>query len=76
MKENILVIDIGTQSLRASVISKKGECLIFSKKEYDPPFVSPKKGFVEQNADLYIDKLCEATNEIYQKDKDILLSIT
>ena len=76
MKENILVIDIGTQSLRASVISKKGECLIFSKKEYDPPFVSPKKGFAEQNADLYIDKLCEATNEIYQKDKDILLSIS
>lgn len=33
-KENRLVIDVGTQSLRASVINRKGETLAFSQQKY------------------------------------------
>lgn len=76
MKENILVIDIGTQSLRASIVNKKGDILAFSKQKYEPAYYSPSKGFAEQNVDFYVDELIKATNEIYQKDNEILSSIS
>ena len=75
MKDKILVVDIGTQSLRASILNKQGEILAFSKQIYEPSYYSPKKGFAEQDADFYIDELCKATNEIYNKDNNILKDI-
>ena len=40
-KENRLVIDVGTQSLRASVINRKGETLAFSQQKYPVAYNSP-----------------------------------
>ena len=44
-KENRLVIDVGTQSLRASVINRKGETLAFSQQKYPVAYNSPASGF-------------------------------
>lgn len=72
MNHYILVVDIGTQSLRASIIDAKGNTLCFSKQKYSEPFFSPKKGYAEQNVDYYMDRLCDATNEIDKENHNIM----
>ncbi len=64
MNITYLVIDIGTQSLRASLVSPKGEILAFSKQTYETPYVSPEKGFAEQDIDFYIETMAKATREL------------
>jgi sugar (pentulose or hexulose) kinase len=76
MKSQILVIDIGTQSLRASVVSSAGEILSFSKRKYDVPYVSPEKGFAEQDVDFYLNELVKATRDIYDDHPEYLKSIS
>jgi sugar (pentulose or hexulose) kinase len=76
MNKQILVIDIGTQSLRASVVSSKGEILSFSKRKYDVPYLSPLKGFAEQDADFYLNELALATHDIYDDHPEYLNSIS
>lgn len=75
MKDNFLVVDIGSQSLRASVVSPKGEILAFSKQSYDTPFLSPEKGFAEQDVNYYLEELCKATGEIHEKQPELLESV-
>ncbi len=71
MKNNMLVVDIGTQSLRASVVSKEGEVLAFSQQKYEPPYQSPKDGYAEQDIGYYLEKMCDATKELLSKNPDI-----
>lgn len=63
MNDYMLVADIGTQSLRVSIVSSKGEIVAFHKRKYKTPFLSPKKGYVEQDANYYLNELCIATRE-------------
>ena len=76
MKEHLLVVDIGTQSLRASIIDKDGNTIVFSQKKYETPYFSVKEGFAEQDADYYMDVLAEATTEIYEKEPEALNTIS
>ena len=64
MSENFLVIDVGTQSLRASVVSSSGQILVFSRQKYEVPYFSPEKGFAEQRVDFYLEEIIKATNDI------------
>lgn len=73
---SILVIDIGTQSLRASVVSSNGEIIAFSKQEYEKPYISPEKGFAEQDVNYYLEQLVKATNDIYDDHPEYLKSIS
>jgi sugar (pentulose or hexulose) kinase len=75
MKENFLVIDIGTQSLRASIVDKKGDILLFSQQKYEVAYNSPEEGFAEQDVDYYIQKLCDATNDLKNKDEELFSTI-
>ncbi len=52
MQNTILSIDCGTQSLRASIFSLKGEVLALQKVEYEP-YTSVKPGWAEQNPEVY-----------------------
>lgn len=71
MKEPlILTIDFGTQSVRAGLFNKKGETVALVKKEYDPPYFSPKIGYAEQDPYYYYNKLCEATQELVKNNKE------
>jgi len=74
MKENMLVIDIGTQSLRVSIISPKGESLAFIQKKYEIPFFSSKDEYAEQNVDYYMDILCDVTKEMKEDKPELLAS--
>ncbi len=75
MKSQILVVDIGTQSLRASVVSSEGKIIAFSKRKYDVPYFSPQKGFAEQDVNFYISEMIKATNDIYDDHPEYLKHI-
>lgn len=71
MKTCMLVVDVGTQSLRASLIDKTGKVLAFSRKKYDPAYYSPREGYAEQDADFYLHVLCQATNDLKNTNSNI-----
>ncbi len=73
MKEPlILTIDFGTQSVRAGLFNKKGETVDIVKVQYNPPYVSPRPGWAEQDPYYYFEKLCEATQELVKRNHDKL----
>lgn len=64
MEHIILVVDIGTQSLRVSLVTDNRGIIAFNQQKYEKPYFSPKKGYAEQNADFYIDTLIKASIEL------------
>ena len=53
MKDLALVVDVGTQRMKVSLISPKGEILKKEAGEYDPPYVSLQPGWAEKDPDDY-----------------------
>ena len=72
MDELVLTIDFGTQSERAAIINKKGKIIGMVKKPYDPPYISEKKGYAEQDPDYYYQILVESLKELTSKNKNKL----
>ena len=68
MSKNLLVADIGTQSLRVSIITPQGDTLAFDQEKYEVPYFSPQNDFAEQDVDFYIDTLCQATRKLREED--------
>ncbi|MEG0034112.1 MAG: FGGY-family carbohydrate kinase [Bacilli bacterium] len=60
----MLIIDIGTQSLKVSIIDSQGYFLAHTKREYKEPYKSPKNGYCEQDPKFYYDTFCSATKEL------------
>ncbi len=75
MKENFLVVDMGTQSLRVSIVSRKGEILAMVSQHYATPYFSPKKGYCEQNPEYYLEEFAKATKEIEKKNPEYFDSV-
>ena len=72
-----LTIDFGTQSLRVALINKKGDIVAMEKRVYEEPYFSLKKGYAEQHADYYYEKLVDAMKADfvgYEEFRDFLLS--
>ncbi|MCQ2086801.1 MAG: FGGY-family carbohydrate kinase [Bacilli bacterium] len=71
----VLTLDFGTQSVRAGLFDKEGNIVGLEKKIYEPAYVSPKKGYGEQEADFYwdccVDVLKRLTKNYPDKLKDI-----
>lgn len=76
MGNTVLTIDVGTQSLRASIFDTNGDVLAFEQIKYDQPYFSSERGYCEQNADFYLDVLCQATTKIYNKSPELLNNIS
>ncbi|MCA9662666.1 MAG: hypothetical protein KC486_30280, partial [Myxococcales bacterium] len=62
----ILAIDVGTQSVRAIVFNPEGELTARAKVEI-VPYVSPKPGWAEQDADYYFDSLAAACRLLWEE---------
>ena len=75
MEHNLLVIDVGTQSLRASIVSSEGEMCAFKQMKYKTAYLSPKEGFAEQSADFYVDQICLATKQLKEQSPSLMESI-
>lgn len=75
MNHNILVVDVGTQSLKASIISSDGGILQFHQVKYEKPYLSPKEGYAEQDPEYYLKKLCEATRILKDKSSQLMETV-
>ena len=65
----ILTFDIGTQSMRALLIDKKGDTVLSSRVSYSYPCIpTDVRGKAEQEPDFYYNRLCEAGTLLKQKD--------
>jgi len=62
-KKYIIVIDAGTQSVRAAMIDLKGNICAIERTEIDSYF-SDQPGFAEQDPEYLWDKLCETTRRL------------
>ena len=71
----ILTFDFGTQSVRASIFNKRGECLAFEQKNYDPPYFSTKPGYAEMDPAYYFDCLCDCTKRLTKNHADLIKDI-
>ena len=63
MEKTILSIDCGTQSLRASIFSLKGEVLALQRVVYEP-YTSVNPGWAEQNPEIYWEALKSACQNL------------
>jgi sugar (pentulose or hexulose) kinase len=61
----LLVIDNGTQSVRALLFDPRGELLGRSQITIEP-YVSPRPGWAEQDPELYWDALCRACHQLWE----------
>ena len=68
----VLTLDFGTQSVRSALVDKKGNIVSLVKKPYDPVYRSPKKGYVEQDADFYWEYAKEVLKNLCKDNKDKL----
>lgn len=76
----VLAFDCGTQSTRALLFDKQGNIIGKHKIEFTP-YYSLKPGWAEQRADIYYEKMCEASLALKSKFpedwKDIIaISVT
>ena len=71
----VLTMDFGTQSLRTSLINKKGEIVAIIKKAYEPAYYSIKSGYAEQDPDYYFECLIESLKELTSNHSDLLEGI-
>ena len=68
----MMTFDFGTQSVRVCIFDTSGNCLAMSKKQYEPPYVSPKPGYAEMDADYYYQCLCDCTNQLAKEHHDLV----
>jgi len=65
-KQYVVVIDAGTQSIRAAIIDLKGNICEIEKTPVEPYFTN-KPGYAEQDPEYLWDKLCETTKRLIKK---------
>ncbi len=68
MKDLVLTIDIGTQSIRSGLINPKGEILAIERVPIESYF-SPKPGWAEQHPDYFWKQLCFSTRALLEANK-------
>lgn len=67
MKNNVLAIDCGTQSLRALLFSESGHLMESAKIQYEP-YQSPNPGWAEQDPEIFWASLIEACRKLKEKN--------
>ena len=76
MSKKILVVDIGTQSLRASIVDSDKGIVHHVQKKYEPPYFSVKKDYAEQEPNFYLETLSKATKELKEQDAESFSSLS
>lgn len=71
----VLTLDFGTQSVRAALVSKKGEIVALEKKPYNPCYYSKQSGYAEQNPDFYYDYAIECLKKLSEKNNDLFKNV-
>ncbi len=71
---NVLVIDVGTQSMRGIIFDEKGNLLVKEQVKYQP-YISKENGYMEQTAAMYWDTLCGITKKISAQHADLMQDV-
>ena len=66
MRDHLLAIDNGTQSVRALIFDLRGN-LVAKSQVHIEPYFSTQPGWAEQNPDYYWETLCRACQELWPK---------
>lgn len=69
MSEQLLAIDVGTQSARAIVFDRDGRLLARAQKFFEPTYHSPQPGWAEQDADIYWRAVVECCQSLWEEGK-------
>jgi len=67
MPENLLAIDVGTQSTRVLLFDPRGKIIAMSRVAYEP-YYSTAPGLAEQKAQVYWDALCQACQGLWRME--------
>lgn len=67
MPENLLAIDVGTQSARVLLFDPGGKILYKTREVYEP-YYSTAPGLAEQKAEVYWDAICQGCQKLWQLD--------
>ena len=68
MRDLILTIDIGTQSVRSGLVDPRGQIVVMERVPIESYF-SPKPGWAEQHPDYFWKQLCISTRSLLEKNK-------
>lgn len=60
----LVIIDAGTQSIRAAVVDLRGNIEHLTRVAIEPPYFSAQPGWAEQAPEYYWQKLCEACGRL------------
>jgi sugar (pentulose or hexulose) kinase len=71
MKNIVLTIDLGTQSVRSVLIDEDGNLLHKTQHIYSKPYYSKHPGWAEQNPDIYWQAICDVTNRLKTEAGDL-----
>ena len=67
IKDLLLAIDVGTQSVRALAFDRDGKMHGRAQVPFEPPFGSPQPGWAEKDAESYWQGLAEACRALWQR---------
>ncbi|MBR9813796.1 carbohydrate kinase [bacterium] len=65
--DQVLAIDVGTQSARAIVFDSRGDMLGKAQQVFKPAYQSPKDGWAEQEPAIYWQAVCTATRALWDE---------
>ena len=71
---NVLVIDVGSQSMRGIIFDDNGNTLAKEQVKYEP-HKSLKDGYAERSADSYWQVMCQITNMLRETHSELLDSV-
>lgn len=71
---NVLVVDVGTQSMRGIIFDDKGNLLAKQQVKY-LPYISKENGFMEQKAEMYWQVLCSITKTLAQQHPNLVQNL-
>ena len=60
----VLTFDCGTQSVRALLFDSKGTLLCKCQEYFNPPYISLRPGWAEQDPWVWWEKLCDASQRL------------
>jgi sugar (pentulose or hexulose) kinase len=67
VRDLLLAIDCGTQSIKAMALDPEGQMWGMVRVPFEPPFHSPQPGWAEQDPLLYWKSLSQATNRLFSE---------
>ena len=63
----VLVFDVGTQSVRAVLLDKRGDIAALEREVYEQPYYSLRPNWAEQSPDYYFQRMCAVSRRLRER---------